>query len=407
VRTMAAPVVILLGVIAFVRAQAPATEKIVGGPYSVNVGPRSATVMWLVQTATVSVGSEPGKVEKTAPVLRAEKTTFLGLKRGATYYFQAFPGEAGRGSFKTPPAGDARFQFVVYGDTRTRHEVHRQVIAAILRDAKPDFIMHTGDLVADGNDPSLWPIFFDAERELLRNAPIFPALGNHERNAANYFDFLGVKPYYSFDWGSAHFTVLNSDIDNAAPTEEQRVNFWREQTLWLEDDLQKAGKAAFRFVFAHHPPMTAVKRRQGDNPHMTALEPLFERYRVSAAFFGHDHNYQHYLKDGVNYFITGGGGAPLYDVDLPPAGITKKVASVENYVIVDVDGNSARIEARTPDGLTLEITSLTDGNRGKSSAQWSDRPPYLRYRPLWATGGSRLRVSAPALMRQTASSLLW
>jgi len=92
---------------------------------------------------------------------------------------------------------------------------------------------------------------------------------------------------------------------------------------------------------------------------MTALEPLFERYRVSAAFFGHDHNYQHYLKDGVNYFITGGGGAPLYDVDLPPAGITKKVASVENFVIVYVDGNSAQIEARTPNGMTLEVTDLT------------------------------------------------
>jgi len=63
-------------------------------------------------------------------------------------------------------------------------------------------------------------------------------------------------------------------------------------------------------VLAHHPPFTAVERRQGDNPQMTALTPMFEKYHVTAGLFGHDHNYQHYLKNGVHYFTTGGGGAP-------------------------------------------------------------------------------------------------
>ncbi|HUI80768.1 MAG TPA: metallophosphoesterase [Bryobacteraceae bacterium] len=339
-------------------AQSAAGETVVGGPYAVNVGPRSATVMWVVQTGVASLGTEPGKTDKTAPVLRAERTTFTGLKRGTTYYYQVFAGDAGRGSFKTPPMGEAQFQFVVYGDTRTRHEVHRAVIASVLKYANPDFVMHTGDLVADGNDPSLWPIFFDAERELLRKAAFFPSLGNHERDAGNYFDFLSARPYYSFDWGSAHFTVINSDIENVGSTQAAKDTFWQEQTRWLENDLQKAQKADFRFVFAHHPPMTAVKRRQGENPHMTALEPLFEKYRLSAGFFGHDHNYQHYLKNGVHYFITGGGGAPLYDVDMPPVGVTQKVASTENFVVVQVNGRTARVEGKTPDGQSLDITQL-------------------------------------------------
>ncbi|HEY2380232.1 MAG TPA: metallophosphoesterase, partial [Terriglobia bacterium] len=295
-------------------SQEPAAQasagKVVGGPYAVNVGARSATVMWLVQTGESSLGAEPGKADQRAPVLRAEKTTFVGLQRGTTYYYQAFPGEAGKGSFRTAPSGNAPFQFVVYGDTRTRHDIHRKVIAAILGFAHPDFVMHTGDLVANGDDPALWPIFFDAERELLRKAAFFPALGNHERDAANYFDFLRAKPYYSFDWGNAHFTVIDSDIENAGATAEQRDAFWKQQVRWLEDDLRSAQQADFRFLFAHHPPMTAVKRRQGDNPHMTALESMFARYKLSAGFFGHDHNYQHYLKDGIHYFITGGGGAP-------------------------------------------------------------------------------------------------
>jgi len=43
-------------------------------------------------------------------------------------------------------------------------------------------------------------------------------------------------------------------------------------------------KSEYRFVSSHHPPFTAVSRRQGDNPHMTALVPTFEKYHVSAAF---------------------------------------------------------------------------------------------------------------------------
>jgi len=331
---------------------------VAGGPYVVNVGPSSATVMWLVESGDTAIGNPPGRSDKTAPVLRPEKLTLTGLIPGNTYSYEAFPGEAGKGSFKTPPAGDAPFEFVVFGDTRTRHDVHRAVIQGILKHAHPDFIMHTGDLVADGNDTSLWPIFFGIEGPLLRKAAFFPALGNHERNSKNYYGYMEARAYYSFDWGDAHFTVINSDLGNAAPTKAERAGFWEEQTHWLESDLGGAQRAAFRFVFAHHPPMTAVTFRQGSNPHMTALEPLFEKYRLTAAFFGHDHNYQHYLKSGIHYFITGGGGAPLYDVDSPPAGITKKVASTENFVVVKVDGKTAHIEALKPGGELLDATDL-------------------------------------------------
>ena len=339
-------------------SQASVGEKVVGGPYVVNVGPKSATVMWVVQTGEASLGTEPGKMEKTAPVLHAEKIEFNGLKPGTTYYYESFPGAGGKGSFKTPPSGAAQFQFVVFGDTRTRHDVHRIVVNSILKYASPDFVIHTGDLVANGGDTALWPIFFDAERELLRKAAFFPLLGNHDRNAPNYYEYLKAKPYYSFDWGTAHFSVIDSDIGNVGASQGERDAFWLEETNWLQADLRDAAKADLRFVFAHHPPITAVKRRQGDNPHMIALEPMFEEYNVTAAFFGHDHNYQHYLKNGVHYFTTGGGGAPLYDVDMPPLGITKKVASTENFVVVKVDGGKAHIEALKPGGETIDVADI-------------------------------------------------
>ena len=196
-------------------------------------------------------------------------------------------------------------------------------------------------------------------RGSLAQSGFFPALGNHERNDPQFYDFFGVgTPYYSFDWATAHFIVLNSDIGNAAASATARETFWTEQTRWLEEDLKASQSADFRFIICHHPPITAVERRQGDNPQMVALVPMFEKYRVTAGFFGHDHNYQHYLQNGIHYFITGGGGAPLYDVSKPPENITRKVASIENFVKVKISGKQARVEALQLDGTPIEVTEL-------------------------------------------------
>jgi hypothetical protein len=127
---------------------------------------------------------------------------------------------------------------------------------------------------------------------------------------------------------------------------------------WLREDLERNQAADFRFVVGHHPPMTAVSNRQGQNLHMAALMPMLQQYKVTAGFFGHDHNYQHFLKNGIHYFITGGGGAPLYDVDKPPEGITQKIVKTENFMVVNVDGRTAQFRAVRPDGETLELLEI-------------------------------------------------
>ena len=339
-------------------AAAHAADKLVGGPVVVNAGPRTATITWVVESGEVKLGAQPGELTAAAPILRCEKVTYANLKPGATYHYEV-PGYAGaEGSFKTPPAGPADFQFVVYGDTRTRHNLHQRVVDAIVK-TEPDFVVHTGDLVSDGNDTALWPIFFSIEKELLRKTVFFPSLGNHERNNPRYYEFFDVRtPYYSFNWGAAHFTILNSDIGNAALSAQARDAFWSEQRRWLEDDLRKAQGAALRFLAFHHPPFSAVRSRQNGNREIRALVPLFEQYKVTAVFSGHDHNYQHHLKDGVHYIVTGGGGAPLYDVAAPTPGLTLKVESVEHYVRVKVNGRQAHLEAVALDGHLIDTVDL-------------------------------------------------
>ena len=293
-----------------------------------------------------------------SPAYHVEKTTLTGLTPNTRYDYTV-PGSSAKASFKTAPTGDTPFYFVAYGDNRTRPEVHQRVVNAIVAHGIPDMVVQSGDLVADGDDNILWATFFDIEKDLLRQTAFFPALGNHEHNSRQFYEFFQrEKGYYSFDWGNAHFAVINSDIANVSKVESVRAAFWDEQTKWLEEDLRTHQQAEFRFVSCHHPPFTAVASRQGDNPHITALTPMLEKYHVTAGLFGHDHNYQHYLQNGIHYLTSGGGGAPLYDVDKPPVGITRKVMSVENFISVHVNGRTAHVEVISIDGKVIDDFEL-------------------------------------------------
>jgi len=355
-----------------------AADKIVGGPFVVNVGQSSATVVWVIESSQARLGTIPGVYTTTGPSLRVEKVGFTGLEPGKKYYYDVPDTDETEGYFKTAPVGRASFEFVVYGDTRTRHELHQEITDA-LEEAEPDFILHTGDLVSNGTDAAQWPVFFAIENEILRKTAFFPVLGNHERNSPHFYEFFDVEtPFYSFNWGSAHFIVLNSDVGTAAASEQAREAFWAEQLLWLEDDLAASQNADFRFVTMHHPPFTAVMSRQeGDHP-VDDMVPLFEKYRVNAVFNGHDHNYQHHVNNGVHYVVTGGGGAPLYPVDGPLEGITQKVESTEHYVTVKVEGAKAVVEAIALDGHLIDTIELQDPLREQEHRRALENPELIR-----------------------------
>lgn len=342
-------------VLALSLGVAQAAEKIVGGPVAVNVGARRATITWVVESSEARLGKAPDKLERRAPVLKFQKVTYTGLDAGTTYYYDVTGASEGQGQFKTPPSGQASFQFVAFGDTRTRHDVHKKVVEAVIK-AAPDFVLHTGDLVADGEDASQWPVFFSIEKNLLNKTVFCPVPGNHERGSRLYYDAFDQRvPYYSFDWGSAHFSMLNNDLANVSPNSAVREAFWAEQMRWLEADLAAAQKADLRFIAMHSPPMTAVKRRQREiTPEEAQVMALCEKYKIHVVFAGHDHNYQHHFKNGVHYVVTGGGGAPLYPVDAPIPGTTLKAETVENFVVVRVEGAKATLEAKRIDHSLID-----------------------------------------------------
>jgi hypothetical protein len=193
----------------------------------------------------------------------------------------------------------------VYGDSRTGHSVHKEIVRIILS-FKPRVVFHTGDLVANGLSKKDWDIFNRITLPLRKNAEFYPALGNHEMNSELFFrnfNLPGNRPYYSLEYFGINFIVLDSEID---------LKPGSVQYQWLESELMNLSSPKKPIIVFLHRPIFNVGRHFEQNLELRdSIVPLFERYKVKIVFSGHDHNYQRFLYNGIYYIVTGGGGAPL------------------------------------------------------------------------------------------------
>jgi 3',5'-cyclic AMP phosphodiesterase CpdA len=221
-------------------------------------------------------------------------------------------------------------------------------------------------MVDDASHDNEWQTFFQIERELLRDNVAYPAVGNHDRQGRartadafrRYFSLPADSPdperYYTFDYGNSRFFVLDSNEGSFALTD---------QTAWLERELGRAAAdpmVLHRFVVMHHPPFSVSIH--GGQPELREMwTPVFERYRVDAVFSGHDHCYSRAAKNGVRYFVSGGGGAPLYPRDpRPRAQDVDAVVYFErtlHYLRVQVVGQFVEVAAVREDGTLIETMS--------------------------------------------------
>jgi len=284
----------------------------------------------------------------------------------------------GGGEFRTAPDGPATFQFAVHGDNRSDHLAHGMVVENLMGEDFA-FIMNTGDLVSSGELESDWDEFFNVEDPLLANVPVYPAVGNHEEDDGKIpiYERLfhlpaqesgsGDEAYYSFDYVNAHFVVLDNSV-NIHPWYECLLQgklydncFNSDQLAWIEVDLAKAvadSSIDHVFIFVHEGPYSSKEGRTGSAA-MRELFPLFAKSKVKVVFSGHDHYFEHGLSgNGLHYVISGGGGAPLYDLktsllnQLAPHDVLIN-KEVHNYQIVTVMGPHITVVTRDVDELLL------------------------------------------------------
>ena len=288
-----------------------------------------------------------------------------------------------------PPNDAAALDFLVYGDTRSDETAERATAIAAAAVA-PLFALHTGDVAPTGDDDEAWHRFFDVEQPLLGGVPLYLAIGNHELyrdpEATRVRRYLPLPPnngatYYTFRIGRARVIALDSNRPDV------------QQTEWLAKMLSAASVEPDHphvFVFMHHPPFS-TGGHCGSAVEQAEWIALFEHYLPTAVFAGHDHAYERLERNGVRYFVTGGGGAPVYGERerCPEHDRTaRRVYRAEHHVLhVRVRGEAIEIEVVRPAGPPIEVVrwSRGDGLGAAGPALIDERRPTGLFRPLVTT----------------------
>ena len=210
-------------------------------------------------------------------------------------------------------AGEKDFRFVVMGDNRPDRDKPIAPTAEYLENIKeinllqPDLVLNNGDLILGYVDEEktvrqMWAAFEKATAQF--EVPFYRTFGNHDiwnETSQRVVEELYGDLYYSFTHKRAYFAILCSDIVG------EMDNITGEQLEWFKKDLHRNRRKKHKFVVVHKPLWDSPSSNW-----LTDVQPLLARYSVDMVFAGHAHKYERArVRDGVAYYITGGGGAPL------------------------------------------------------------------------------------------------
>ena len=243
------------------------------------------------------------------------------------------------------------------GDTRTGIDIYKEQIRTINL-LSPDLVVDVGDLIGGYiDDPqiinSMWDEF-DTIVSLFQ-VPFVMVPGNHDiwdlQSEAIWEKRYGPK-YFSFVHKKCHFIILNSESLNENVGFADRLD--DEQYKWLEAELKKYSDVKFKFVFLHMPFWQTQHVSQGSDEYWeTEIHPLLAEHNVDAVFAGHVHKYINYgLRDGVAYYITGGGGAGI--------GAIESLGNFHHYMLITVRGNSWQTALIRQDGIVRDDVVTSD-----------------------------------------------
>ena len=243
-----------------------------------------------------------------------------------------------------------RFSFVTIGDSRSgeaivQPQAYRDCIEQINRlSHRPAFVINVGDLILGYTDErelilKEWEAFDRVTQGI--KVPVHLVPGNHdvwnEQSYAIFLDRYGPT-YYSFDYRNSHFVVLSSEEQG----EGEVSKITGTQLKWLAGDLEKHKAAVHTFVFVHKP-IWSGQRGLDKGSWNEDVHPLLVKYHVDIVFAGHDHHYVNYgTRDGVQYYVTGGGGAALQGIP--------ELGGFHHFMVTTVDGNHVESVVVESDG---------------------------------------------------------
>jgi hypothetical protein len=189
---------------------------------------------------------------------------------------------------------------------------------AKLLEANPGTVMALGDLAypnGTAEDFKCYDKTWGRVKDRTR-----PAVGNHEfhsSGATYYFQYFGAAAgnpktgYYSYDLGSWHIVVLNSEC-----AEVGGCGAGSPEEKWLRTDL--AAHPAGCMLAYFHKPRFSSGLNHGNDPEVGAFWQALYDYNAELILNGHDHDYERFApqdpngnadpKRGIREFVVGTGG---------------------------------------------------------------------------------------------------
>ncbi len=191
----------------------------------------------------------------------------------------------------------------------------------------PDFVIIVGDLV-DWSSKSNWRDFTNLIK--LLEVPSYTLVGNHDYywdswwigyppmlpaptrsdpvSLRYYLKYINPHLRYSFDYGPLHITCINSGDDAIlTPVEAFGSGLYDDDINWLKNDLKQTAQ---NFIFMHHPVTRAGSNDDFKQKNYTGcitrnreeFMNLCSQNNVMAVFSGHEHKFEHWHENGVDYY---------------------------------------------------------------------------------------------------------
>jgi hypothetical protein len=189
---------------------------------------------------------------------------------------------------------------------------------AKLLEANPGTVMALGDLAYPDGTPENFKCYDKTWGRVKDRTR--PAAGNHEfhsSGAAYYFQYFGAAAgdpktgYYSYDLGSWHIVVLNSECAEVGGCEAGSP-----QEKWLRTDLAAHPSGCTLAYF--HKPRFSSGLAHGNDPEVGAFWQALYDANAELILNGHDHDYERFApqdpngnadqKRGIREFVVGTGG---------------------------------------------------------------------------------------------------
>ena len=272
-------------------------------------------------------------------------------------------------TFSTAVDETDAYTFAVIGDTQRNPSVTAKV-SRLMWERRPHFVLHMGDVVDDGAANWQWTgDLFKPCHELFSRVAVYPCIGNHEKNHADYYKYFSLpKPeyYYSFRYGNAEFF----SIDTNKPVDPES-----EQYKWLDKALE-ASTAKWKVCYHHHPCYSSDENDYGDSwkgsstrgaPKHKHLIKLYEKHSVDINMNGHIHLYERTYpiradkvdrKTGVTYITSGGGGGGLENFEPTPAFYKNQQRVDYHYCYFTVHGGLLECKVFDVEGRLFDDFSI-------------------------------------------------